>query len=44
MEKTSRLINIAQGHTEAILKAEWQHVKQEVAYPDLLMSKISKPG
>lgn len=44
MEKTSRLINIAQGHTEAILKAEWQRVKQEVAYPDLLMSKISKPG
>ncbi|MDD1969151.1 hypothetical protein NPS29_27830 [Pseudomonas putida] len=38
-----RLIGEAQGHTQAILKAEWQRVKQEVAYPEALMSTIPKP-
>ena len=37
------LVGEAQTHTEAILKAEWQRVKQEVAYPEALMATISKP-
>ena len=43
MTQTTNLITQAQRHTEAILKAEWQRVKQEVAYPDVLMSNIPKP-
>ncbi|CUR75008.1 hypothetical protein ACOTB6_08670 [Achromobacter xylosoxidans] len=43
LDKTINLIREAQEHTEAILKAEWQRVKQEVAYPEVLMSTISKP-
>ncbi|WP_350313551.1 hypothetical protein OHJ28_07960 [Dickeya fangzhongdai] len=43
LEETIRLIDEAQKHTEAILKAEWQRVKQEVAYPEALMSAIPKP-
>lgn len=38
-----RLISEAQEHTQAILKAEWQRVKQEVAYPEALMATIPKP-
>lgn len=36
-------IEQAQQCTQDILKAEWQRVKQEVAYPDVLMSTIPKP-
>lgn len=43
MAHTSDLIAQAQRHTEAILGAEWRRVKQEVAYPDALMSKIPQP-
>jgi hypothetical protein len=43
LERAFSLINQAQTHTEAILKAEWQRVKQEVAYPDVLMSNIPNP-
>lgn len=38
-----RLIEEAQKFTEDILKAEWQRVKQEVAYPEVLISTISSP-
>lgn len=41
--ETIHLIRKAQEYTEAILKAEWQRVKQEAAYPDVLISKIPKP-
>lgn len=44
LDETLRLVSEAQKHTEAILKAEWQRVKQEVAYPEVLMSRIPKPG
>lgn len=43
LEETIRLVSEAQGHTEAILKAEWQRLKQEVAYPETLMATIPKP-
>lgn len=43
LDETLRLVSEAQKHTEAILKAEWQRVKQEVAYPEVLMSRIPKP-
>lgn len=43
LEETILLIGKAQEHTEAILKAEWQRVKQEVAYPGVLMSAIPNP-
>lgn len=43
LDKTIGLIREAQEHTEAILKAEWQRVKQEVASPEVLMSAISEP-
>jgi hypothetical protein len=43
LDETLHLIREAQEHTEAILKAEWQRVKQEVAYPEVLMSTIPKP-
>ncbi|CAN7246298.1 hypothetical protein LJR034_000918 [Caballeronia sp. LjRoot34] len=37
------LINIASDLTQEILKTEWTRVKQEVAYPDMLLSKIPVP-
>ncbi|WP_346842234.1 hypothetical protein RAL92_10975 [Metapseudomonas otitidis] len=43
LKRTHDLIREAQEHTEVILKAEWQRVKQEVAYPEVLMSTIPKP-
>ncbi|KPN91948.1 hypothetical protein [Pseudomonas nunensis] len=43
LEETIRLVSEAQGYTEAILKAEWQRLKQEVAYPETLMATIPKP-
>ncbi|HCI1651744.1 TPA: hypothetical protein NOE00_002094 [Pseudomonas aeruginosa] len=43
LDDTLRLVGEAQEHTEAILKAEWQRVKQEVAYPEVLMATIPKP-
>ncbi|MCF7767282.1 hypothetical protein [Achromobacter pulmonis] len=43
LDRTIHLIREAQDQTEAILKAEWQRVKQEVAYPEVLMSTIPKP-
>lgn len=43
LEETTLLIGKAQEHTETILKAEWQRVKQEVAYPEVLMSAIPNP-
>ncbi|MEE4075165.1 hypothetical protein V2I49_07455 [Pseudomonas viridiflava] len=44
MTQTSNLVEQAQRHTEAILGAEWRRVKQEVAYPEVLMSNIPKPS
>jgi len=44
LEETIRLIGEVQKHTQAILRAEWLRVKQEVAYPKALMSSISKPN
>jgi hypothetical protein len=44
LKETIRLVSEAQGHTEAILKAEWQRLKQEVAYPETLMATIPKPN
>ncbi len=43
LDETLRLVSEAQKHSEAILKAEWQRVKQEVAYPEVLMARIPKP-
>ncbi|KSR45978.1 hypothetical protein [Pseudomonas aeruginosa] len=43
LDDTLRLVGEAQEHTEAILKAEWQRVKQEVAYPEVLIATIPKP-
>ncbi|CAD7374186.1 hypothetical protein [Xanthomonas arboricola] len=43
LELTRGLIVQAQKTTQDVLKAEWQRVKQEVAYPDVLMSTIPKP-
>jgi len=43
MKQTTNLVLQAQGLTETILKAEWKRVKQEVAYPEVLMSSIPKP-
>ena len=43
LELTINLVKYAQNSTQAVLKAEWQRVKQEVAYPDALMSTIEKP-
>ncbi|WP_400564396.1 hypothetical protein ACFELC_23660 [Pseudomonas aeruginosa] len=41
--ETLQLVEQAQKYTEAILKAEWTRVKQEVAYPETLMETIPKP-
>ncbi|HGY1114530.1 TPA: hypothetical protein ACNUX9_001329 [Providencia rettgeri] len=43
LNETIRLIAKAQEHTQDILRAEWQRVKQEVAYPEALISTIPKP-
>lgn len=43
VDNALRLIEEAQKFTEDILKAEWQRVKQEVAYPEVLMSSITSP-
>jgi len=43
VNQTTNLVLRAQGLTETILKAEWKRVKQEVAYPEVLMSSIPKP-
>uniref|UniRef100_UPI002360E762 hypothetical protein n=1 Tax=Providencia rettgeri TaxID=587 RepID=UPI002360E762 len=42
LDEMFRLINEAQKHTETILGAEWRRIKQEVAYPEVLMSTIPK--
>ncbi|UJD98928.1 hypothetical protein FS592_10180 [Serratia plymuthica] len=44
LKEMIRLIGEAQTYTEAILGAEWRRVKQEVAYPEVLMSTIPKPS
>lgn len=44
LKEMLRLIGQAQMCTESILGAEWRRVKQEVAYPEVLMSTIPKPN
>jgi len=44
MERMMTLIDQSTTLTEQVLKAEWDRVKQEVAYPEALMAKIPKPG
>jgi len=43
IDSMKELVNHASELTENVLKTEWDRVKQEVAYPELLMAKIPKP-
>lgn len=43
VEQMKELVNDATKTTQTILKKEWQRLKQEVAYPEALISTISHP-
>jgi len=43
LDKISRLVSESEKYTQEILSQEWRKVKQEVAYPEALISKIPKP-